>query len=177
MLDPVKDVLRNFGFATTNEVFKLIQDTREYYSEANAGSPRLEADLAETSWLFTYPTIVDEKSLTRVVYFHQSVSREKFAVVSEGRVICFPSGFTLEQAQEIQNRLQEVVTNALTSLPYDQAKGKVIIAMVRLMHEVSQTSNSVSPACDVAIISGKEVFIASGVGVESECFTFSTMLG
>lgn len=105
MLDPVKDELRNFGFAITNEVFKLIQNARKYYSEANASSPRLETDLAETSWLFTYPTIVDEKSLTRVVYFHQTVSRENFAVVNEGRVICFPSGFTLEQAQENQNRL------------------------------------------------------------------------
>lgn len=44
--------------------------------------------------------------------------------------------------------------------------------MVRLMDEVSQTSESVHFLAMFAIINGSEVLIAVGVSVESECSHF-----
>lgn len=154
MLEPVKNVLSTEGFATTDEVLELIQQTRNAYAEANAANPRLAADLAETSWLFTYPAMANEQTVTRAVFFHQSISTENFAVVGEGRVMCFPAGFSREQAQKVQAQLQEFVTSSLSSYPYEQAKQAVIGFMLGLMSEVAQTSISVSSACDVAVING-----------------------
>ncbi|CAG8870118.1 hypothetical protein [Pseudomonas fluorescens] len=154
MLEPVKNVLSTEGFSTTDEVLELIQQTRNAYAKANVANPRLAADLAETSWLFTYPAMANEQAVTRAVFFHQSISTENFAVVGEGRVMCFPGGFSREQAQEVQAQLQGVVTSSLSSYPYEQAKQAVIGFMLRLMSEVAETSISVSSACDVAVING-----------------------
>lgn len=154
MLEPVKNVLSTVGFATTDEVLELIQQTRNTYAVANAANPRLAADLAETAWLFTYPAIADGQSVTRAVFFHPSASTETFAVVPGGRVTCFPGGFSREQADEVQEQLQEFVTSSLSSYPYEQAKQAVIGFMLGLMSEVAQTSISVSSTCDVAVING-----------------------
>lgn len=160
MLEPVKNVLSTEGFATTDEVLELIQQTRNAYAEANAANPRLAADLAETSWLFTYPAMANEQAVTRAVFFHQSISTENFAVVGEGRVMCFPGGFSREQAQEVQAQLQEVVTSSLSTNPYEQAKQAVIGFMLHLMSEVAKASVTVSRVCDVAVINGRDVEIS-----------------
>lgn len=163
MLNPVKDHLSAQGFATTDEVLELIQQTRNTYAKANATSPRLAADLAKTGWLFTYPATARGQAVTRAVFFHPSLSTETFAVVSEGRVKCFPGGFSHEQAQEIEAQLQEVVTSSLNTNPYEQAKQVVIDSMRRLMAEVAETSISVSRVCDIAVINGEDVKMTLGV--------------
>lgn len=154
MLNPVKAQLSTQGFATTDEVLDLIQQTRNTYAKANATSPRLASDLAKTGWLFTYPATANGQAVTRAVFFHPSLSTETFAVVGEGRVKCFPAGFSHEQAQQVEAQFQEVVTSSLSSHPYPQAKQTVLGFMLHLMSEVSKTSIAVSSACDVAVING-----------------------
>jgi hypothetical protein len=163
MLEPVKNVLSTKGFATTDEVLELIQQTRNAYAEANVANPRLAADLAETSWLFTYPATVDRRDVTRAVFFHQSISTETFAVVGEGRVKCFTGGFSREQAQKVETQLQEVVTSSLSTNPYAQAKQAVIGFMLHQMSEVAKVSVTVSRVCDVAVINGSDAEIKHGV--------------
>lgn len=154
MLNPVKDHLSAQGFATTDEVLELIQQTRRTYAKANATNPRLASDLAKTGWLFTYPSTTNGQNVTRAVFFHPSLSTETFAVVPEGSVMCFPAGFSREQTQDVQAQFQEVVTSSLSSHPYPQAKQTVVGFMLHLMSEVSKTSIAVSSACDVAVING-----------------------
>ncbi|WP_146017995.1 MULTISPECIES: hypothetical protein [Pseudomonas] len=168
MLEPVKNVLSTEGFATTDEVLELIQQTRNAYAEANSCNPRLAADLAETAWLFTYPAMANGQAVTRAVFFHQSVSTENFVVVEEGRVMCFPGGFSREQAQEVQAQLQEVVTSSLSTNPYEQAKQAIIKHILHLMSEVAETSVSVSRVCDVAVINGRDVQFKHSV-TSSDC--------
>ena len=65
MLDPVKTYVRDHGFNSPDDVLDLILHTRDSFSEFHAESPRLHADLAETSWMFTYPTVVNDQAITR----------------------------------------------------------------------------------------------------------------
>ncbi|HDS1775340.1 hypothetical protein NPS33_27750 [Pseudomonas putida] len=157
MLNPVKDHLSTQGFATTDEVFELIQHSRNTYANANATSSRLAADLARTGWLFTYPSTANGQDVTRAVFFHPSLSTESFAVVGEGRVKCLPAGFSHEQARELEARLQAVVSSSLNNHPYAQAKQEIIKCMRLLMSEVAETSISVSSVCDVAVVNGSNV--------------------
>lgn len=157
MLNPVKDHLSAQGFATTDEVLELIQQTRNTYAKANATSPRLAADLSKTGWLFTYPATANGQAVTRAVFFHPSISTETFAVVGEGRVLCLPGGFSDEQADKVRHQLQGVVSSSLSASPYAQAKQEIIKYMRHLMSEVAETSLSVSSVCDVAVISGRDV--------------------
>lgn len=165
MLNPVKDHLSAQGFATTDEVLDLIQQTRNTYAKANATSPRLASDLARTGWLFTYPATANGQVVTRAVLFHPSLSTETFAVVGEGRVLCLPGGFSDEQADKVRHQLQVAVTSALSAIPYAQAKQEIIKQMLHLMSEVAETSVSVSSVCDVAVISGSDVEIKCAVSV------------
>lgn len=165
MLNPVKDHLSTQGFATTDEVLELIQQTRNTYAKANATSPRLASDLARTGWLFTYPATANGLAVTRAVFFHPSLSTETFAVVGEGRVLCLPGGFSHEQAQEVQSQLQGVVSSSLSASPYEKAKQEIIKYMRHLMSEVAATSLSVSSVCDVAVINGSDVEIECAVSV------------
>ncbi|MCH7420698.1 hypothetical protein [Pseudomonas mosselii] len=157
MLNPVKAQLSTQGFATTDEVLELIQQTRNTYAKANATSPRLAADLAKTGWLFTYPATANGQAVTRAVFFHPSISTETFAVVGEGRVLCLPGGFSDEQADKVRHQLQGVVSSSLSANPYEQAKQEIIKYMRHLMSEVAETSVSVSSVCDVAVINGDDV--------------------
>ncbi|MDM9589980.1 hypothetical protein [Pseudomonas asiatica] len=157
MLNPVKDYLSTQGFATTDEVLDLIQQTRNTYAKANATSPRLASDLARTGWLFTYPSTANGQDVTRAVFFHPSLSTESFAVVGEGRVLCLPGGFSDEQADKVRHQLQGVVSSSLSASPYAQAKQEIIKYMRHLMSEVAETSVSVSSVCDVAVINGDDV--------------------
>lgn len=157
MLNPVKDHLSTQGFATTDEVLDLIQQTRKTYAKANATNPQLERHLARTSWLFTYSSTTNGQDVTRAVFFHPSLSTETFAVVGEGRVKCFPGGFSHEQAQQVEAQLQAVVSSSLRAGPYAQAKQEIIKYMRHLMSEVAEICVSVSSVCDVAVINGNDV--------------------
>lgn len=175
MLDPVKSLVRDRGFDSPDVVLKLILDTRKSFSEVHANSPRLAADLAETSWMFTYPTVVNDQAVTRFVYFHQHRSAESLCVLSEGRVMCFPSGFSLEQAQALQAKLQGVVTDALESLPANQVRQSVVLGMLALMSETAYISETVSSVCDIAIVNGRQVSIALSVTTRDDVLELITM--
>lgn len=168
MLNPVKDHLSTQGFATTDEVLDLIQQTRNTYANANATSPRLASDLAKTGWLLTYPSTANGQDVTRAVFFHPSISTQTFAVVGEGRVLCLPGGFSDEQADKVRHQLQGVVSSSLSAGPYAQAKQEIIKYMRHLMNEVAETSLSVSSVCDVAVINGSDVEIEYGVSSTSQ---------
>lgn len=176
MLEPVKSALSEKDFASTDDVLELILKTRRNYVLANKSSPRLEADLAETSWVLTYPTVEGTRAVTRVVFYHQSVSADRLAIVGEGRVMCFPAGFTHEQAQALQSQLQEVTTAALASLPPEEARLAVEACMLRLMDDVSQVGVSVSAICDIAVVSGSAVKIALGVSLSDQPLQFTELV-
>ncbi|MFP3849026.1 hypothetical protein [Pseudomonas sp. W5-01] len=163
MLDPVKSLVRDRGFNSPDVVLKWILNTRKSFSEAHANSPRLAADLAETSWMFTYPTVVNDQPVTRFVYFHQHHSTESLCVLTEGRAMCFPGGFSMEQAQALQAKLQAVVTKALESPPANQVRQTVVSGMLTLMSETAEISETVSSTCDIAVINGRQVDIALSV--------------
>lgn len=175
MLDPVKSHVRDHGFSNTDDVLDLILRVRASFSEVYADSPRLQADLAETSWMFTYLTAVNDKPVTRFAYFHQHHSAESLNVLAEGKVMCFPSGFSLEQAQALQALLQNVVTTAIKSLPANQVKQSVVPYMLALMSETSAISDTVSSACDIALVEGRHVDIAIGVSASDEVLEFVPM--
>lgn len=62
MLDPVKSFVRDHGFNSPDDVLDLILRTRDSFSKLHAESPGLQAHLAETSWMFTYPTVVNDQA-------------------------------------------------------------------------------------------------------------------
>ncbi|MHC8304859.1 hypothetical protein [Pseudomonas sp. PB3P13] len=142
-------------FNSPDDVLDLILRTRHSFSELHAKSARLQADLAETSWMFTYPTVVNDQAITRFVYFHQHHSAESLCALTEGKVMCFPGGFSLEQAQELQAKLQDVVTASIESHPIDQVRELVVSSMLKLIREVSAISETVSSTCDIALVDGK----------------------
>lgn len=175
MLDPVKSFVRDNGFNSPDDVLDLILRTRHSFSEFHAESPRLQADLAETSWMFTYPTVVNDQAITRFVYFHQHHSAESLCALTEGKVMCFPGGFSLEQAQELQAKLQDVVTGSIESHPIDQVRDLVISSMLKLIREVSAISETVSSTCDIALVDGKEVMVAMSALAGDQALTFTSM--
>lgn len=175
MLERVKSFVRDHGFNSPDDVLDLILRTRHSFSEFHANSPRLQADLAETSWMFTYPTVVNDQAITRFVYFHQHHSAESLCALTEGKVMCFPGGFSLEQAQELQAELQSVVTAALDSYPTDKVRQLVASYMLTLISEVSAISEKVSSTCDIALVKGNEVMIAMSSRVGDQALTFSPM--
>jgi hypothetical protein len=175
MLDPVKSYVRDHGFNSPDDVLDLILRTRDSFSELHAGSPRLQADLAETSWMFTYPTVVNDQAVTRFVYFHQHHSAESLCGLTEGRVMCFPGGFSLEQAQELQAKLQDLVTASIESHPTDQVRELVVSYMLKLISEVSAISETVSSTCDIALVDGKEVMVAMSAWAGYQALTFTPM--
>lgn len=175
MLDPVKSYVRDHCFNSPDDVLDLILRTRDLFSEFHAGSPRLQADLAETSWMFTYPTVVHDQAVTRFVYFHQHHSAESLCGLTERRVMCFPGGFSLEQAQELQAKLQGVVTAAFDSYPIDQVRQVVVSYMLTLISVISATSDTVSGTCDIALVDGSEVMVAMSVRAGDQSLTFAPM--
>lgn len=175
MLDPVKSLVRDHGFGSPDEVLGLILQTRASFAQVHADSPRLAADLAETSWMLTYPTLVNDQPVTRFVYFHQHHSAESLCCLTEGRVMCFPGGFSLAQAQALQARLQTVVTQALESYPISQVRQSVVSSMLTLMSETADISASVSSACDIALVEGRHVDIALGVSASDAVLEFIPM--
>lgn len=175
MLDPVKSFVRDHGFNSPDDVLDLILRTRHSFSEFHANSPRLRADLAEASWMFTYPTVVNDQAITRFVYFHQHHSAESLCALTEGKVMCFPGGFSLEQAQELQAELQSVVTAALDAYPTDQVRQFVASYMLTLVNEVSAISETVSSTCDIALVKGNEVMIAMSSRAGDQALTFTPM--
>lgn len=175
MLDPVKSFVRDHGFTSPDDVLDLILRTRHSFSESHAKSARLQADLAETSWMFTYPTVVNDQAITRFVYFHQHHSAESLCALTEGKVMCFPGGFSLEQAQELQAKLQDVVTESIESHPIDQVRELVVSSMLKLIREVSAISETVSSTCDIALVDGKEVMVAMSAWTGDQALTFTSM--
>lgn len=89
--------------------------------------------------------------------------------------MCFPGGFSLEQAQELQAKLQGVVTAALDSYPTDQVRRLVASYMLTLISEVSATSETVSNTCDIALVEGNKVMIAMSVRAGDQALTFAPM--
>lgn len=175
MLDPVKSYVRDHGFNSPDDVLDLILRTRDSFSELHAERPRLQDDLAETSWMFTYPTLVNDQAVTRFVYYHQHHGAESLRRLDVGRVMCFPGGFSLEQAQELQSKLHNVVTESLKSCPAGQARQLVISYMLTLMSEISAASETVSNTCDIALIEGSQVLVAMSVSAGDEALTFVPM--
>jgi len=175
MLEPVKSRARDNGFSSSEDILDSILNVRTSFSKDNADSPYLQADLAETSWMFTYPTAENDKLVTRFVYFHQDCSAESLCVLAEGKVICFPGGFSLEQAQALQASLQDVVTAALESLPASQVRQTVVSYMLTLMSEIAAISETASSACDIALVAGRHVKIAIGVSASDEVLKFVRM--
>ncbi|AJZ96909.1 hypothetical protein PFLUOLIPICF7_01735 [Pseudomonas simiae] len=155
MLDPVKSALKGVNFGDPFDVLDLIQAARRRYSEVHSDSSRLDEDLRKTSWVFTFVD-VDSKgqAVTRVAYYLQSHNADSLRELGSGFVICMPGGFTCEQADEVRNQLQEVVTSSLNTNPYEQAKQEIIKHMLYLMNEVAETSISVSRVCDIAVVNG-----------------------
>lgn len=125
--------------------------------------------------MFTYPTLVNDQAVTRFVYFHQHHSAESLCRLTEGRVMCFPGGFSLAQALALQARLQTAVTEALESLPANQVTQSVVSFMLTLMGETAVISGTVSSTCDVALVNGREVDIALGVSAGGEILEFIPM--
>ncbi|AGZ36362.1 MAG: hypothetical protein ACOKSU_14540 [Pseudomonas sp.] len=175
MLDPVKSLVGEHGFGSPDEVLELILQTRASFAQVHSDSPRLAADLAETSWMFTYPTLVNDQPVTRFVYFHQHHSAESLCGLTEGRVMCFPGGLAPEQAEALQVKLQAVVTLALESVPISQVRQSVVSCMLTLMSEAADISTSVSSACDIALVDGRHVDIALGVSASDETLEFIPM--
>lgn len=175
MLDPVKSYVRDHGFNSPDDVLDLILRTRDSFSELHAESPRLQEDLAETSWMFTYPTVVNDEAVIRFAYYHQQHGADSLRRLDEGKVMCFPGGFSLEQAQELQAELQGVVTAALDSYPIDQVRQLVVSYMLTLISEVSATSETVSGTCDIALVDGSEVMVAISVRAGDQSLTFAPM--
>lgn len=175
MLDPVKSLVRDHGFNSPDDVLDLILRVRESFSEIHVRSPRLQADLAETSWMFTYPTVVDDQSVTRFVYYHQQHGAESLRRLDVGRVMCFPGGFSYEQAQELQAKLQNVVSEFIESYPTGKAKQLVISYMLTLMSEISAVRETVSSTCDIALVDGSEVQVAMSVSANDKELTFAPM--
>lgn len=175
MLDPVKSFVRDHGFNSPDDVLDLILRTRNSFSKFHAECPRLQADLAETSWMFTYPTVVNDQAVNRFVYYHQHHGAESLRRLDVGRVMCFPGGFSLEQAQELQSKLHNVVTESLKSCPAGQARQLVISYMLTLMSEISAASETVSNTCDIALIEGSQVLVAMSVSAGDEALTFFPM--
>lgn len=175
MLEPVKSLVRDHGFNSPDDVLDLILRVRDSFSEIQADNPRLHADLAETSWMFTYPTLVNDQAVTRFVYFHQQHGAESLRRLDAGRVMCFPGGFSLEQAQRLQVKLQDAVTESLKSRPPEQARQLVISRMLTLMSEISTTSETVSHTCDIALVDGRQVYVAMSASAGVEALAFVPM--
>lgn len=89
--------------------------------------------------------------------------------------MCFPGGFSLEQAQELQAELQSVVTAALDSYPIDQVRQLVASYMLTLISQVSAISETVSSTCDIALVKGNEVMIAMSFRAGDQALTFAPM--
>lgn len=175
MLDPVKSYIRDHGFNSPDDVLDLILRSRDSFSEFHAESPRLQADLAETTWMFTYPTLVNDQPVTRFVYFHQHHSAESLCGLTEGRVMCFPGGFSLEQARALQARLQAAVTEALEASPASQIRQPVVSCMLMLISETADISETVSSTCDIALVDGRQVNIALSVTKSDDILEFIPM--
>ncbi|RMR37478.1 hypothetical protein ALP36_04374 [Pseudomonas syringae pv. coriandricola] len=92
-----------------------------------------------------------------------------------GRVMCFPGGFSLEQAQELQAKLQDVVTASIKSLSTDQLREVVVTYMLTLISEVSAISETVSSTCDIALVDGNEVMVAMSAWTGDLALTFAPM--
>ncbi len=172
MLDPIKGLVREQGFRSPDDVLELILNTRTAFSEQNAGNPRLLTDLAQTAWMFTYPTTINDKPITRFAYYHPSLNAERLNRLDAGRVMCFPSGFSQEQAQTVQAVLQAVVKNSLESGPADEVRASVVACMLGLMSEISASSDTVSRTCDIALVESFEVHLAMNVSVDDETLAF-----
>ncbi|KWS54872.1 MULTISPECIES: hypothetical protein [Pseudomonas syringae group] len=175
MLDHVKTLVKNRGFTSPDEVLRMILDKRSTFSGLHADSSRLKTDLAQTSFMFTYPAMVNDQPVMRFVYYHQSHSTDSLCRLEDGKVMCFPGGFSLEQAIQVQDRLQGLVTPALESGSIDEVRTLVISYMRKLMKEISDSSETVSSICDIAVIKGRNVKIAMSVGTEDEVFKFVPM--
>lgn len=175
MLDYVKGAVSALGFNSPDEVLDLILDTRESYSKEHADSPRLQSDLAETSWMFTYPMIQNDQPVTRFVCFHQSLSTDSLVRLDVGRVMCFPGGFSLEEAQVVQAKLQRVVDESLNLYSAEVVIQMVVSKMISLMAEISEISESVSSISDIALIDGRNVNIAMSVSSDAQAILFTPM--
>lgn len=68
-----------------------------------------------------------------------------------------------------------MVTEALESLPANQVKQSVVSSMLTLMSETAAISGTVSSTCDVALVNGRDVDIASGVSEGDEILEFIPM--
>jgi hypothetical protein len=125
--------------------------------------------------MFTYPTLVNDQAVTRFVYFHQQHGAESLRRLDAGRVMCFPGGFSLEQAEELQVKLQDAVTKSLKSRPPEHPRQLVISRMLTLMSEISIKSETVSDTCDIAIVDGRQVYVAMTVSADAEALAFVPM--
>lgn len=175
MLNDVKTLVRDLGFNSPDEVLELIRDAQGTFSNQYADSPRLKIDLAQTSFMFTYPAIANDKFVTRFVYYHQSRSTDSLYRLEDGKVMCFPSGFSQEQATEVRDKLQDLVASALESYSIYEARMLVISHMRKLMKEISDSSETVSSICDIAVIDGRDVEIAMSVATDDEVFKLVPM--
>ncbi|WP_440062963.1 hypothetical protein ACTACQ_11260 [Pseudomonas syringae] len=175
MLDDVKMLVRDLGFNSPDDVLKLILDAQSTFSRQHADSPRLKIDLAHTSFMFTYPAIANDQLVTRFVYYHQSRSTDSLYRLEDGKVMCFPGGFSQEQATEVRDKLQDLVTSALESRSIYEARMLVILHIRKLMKEISDSSETVSSICDIAIVDGRDVEIAMSVATDDEVFKFVPM--
>lgn len=172
MLESFKNYMVENNIQSSDCALEQILLIRRHYSEAAFEWARVALDLAETSWLFTYPTTSKNRIINRVVFFHQSISAEKLSVLEEGRAVCFASGLSLEEAQSLQRVMQMVIDEELGIAPVEHIRGRIIGTMLGVVEEVSLRSDSVSPSCDVAIVKGTDAWVAIDVNSRSNNICF-----
>ncbi|QVI88029.1 hypothetical protein [Pseudomonas viridiflava] len=175
MLNDVKALARDFGFNSPDEVLGFILDAQGTFSNQYADSPCLSGGLAQTSFMFTYPAIANDKFVTRFVYYHQPLNAKALLLVDVGEVISFVSDFSQEQVTEVQDKLQDLVTSALESDSIHESRMLVISHMRKLMKEISDSTETVSSICDIAVIDGRDVEIAMSVATDDEVFKLVPM--
>ncbi|MCK0746753.1 hypothetical protein [Chromohalobacter nigrandesensis] len=159
LLTPVKDFLQKQDIHHTDDMVATIISERQRFTARYEGLPGVERALAQTSWVMSYATPGLEQSgpQLRISMFHAPWSDSQLAILGAERSKCFcPGDFTSEEAEELNNTVQNRMVNPSSEIDPKTALYQNTALAVETMAFVARRSRSVSEVCDVAWLAGTD---------------------
>ena len=169
LLDLVKSRLSTETITNTNTVLDVIKEAREEIRLSCKHYSRVDTSIAQTGWIFSYYTFLNDVSTLRLGLYHENLSPDDFVLYGPGDpAIIYPVELTEQEVKTIHpNIINEIV------IPRDQSEiqssiQQNIVKLVALIKALLPYCQSISNRFQIGIHQNGQMGISEIVDIPDE---------
>ncbi|MFH0941677.1 MAG: hypothetical protein V1823_01455 [Chloroflexota bacterium] len=163
----------------TNIMLLIIKEAREEIRQIWNHDPMIDTSIAQTGWIFTYYTFLNEVSTLRVGVYHESLNPDNFVFYGPGDpAIIYPSELNKQLVETIHPTIIEKIV-----IPSDQSEiqstiQQNIVKIMALIKALFPYCQSISNRFQVGIHMNGQMGISGMLDIpdESQNFSFNLKL-